>query len=366
MNWQIKPIDQTYAEPIQQHIDQKTKPLGSLGQLEILAKQLALITNTCAQQNTIKAQDCRILIFAADHGIAEQGVSIAPAEVTGQMVANFVNGGAAINCFCRANQIDLKVIDAGVKFPPNLQSEQLINQWIAAGTLNIVEQAAMSETQVQKALKKGAEIANQQINEGADILGFGEMGIANTSAASALLSAILALPVEQTVGRGTGISDLTFKHKQALIEQALTRVLNQYQLSELAQIKQSLSPIQILAELGGFEIAQMVGAMLQSAECGRAIVVDGFIVSVAALIASQIEPAINAYFVFAHQSDEKAHQIVLDYFSAQPLLQLGLRLGEGTGAALAMPLIKSAAEFYNQMATFASASISPVEQNSVK
>ncbi len=360
MDWHIKKIDHACAEQVQQKIDQKTKPRGALGQLETLAKKLAQISLTHHKGDDIKFEHTVILIFAADHGIAEAGISIAPSEVTGQMVANFVNGGAAINCFCRANQVDLKVIDAGVKFPPNIKADNLINQWISAGTLNFAEQAAMSETQLQKALKKGAKMARREIESGKHILGFGEMGIGNTSSASALLSAVLGLTPEQTTGRGTGITDEQFNLKKALIEQALVRVINQYELSDLSQISSRLTPEQILAEFGGFEIAQMVGAMLTTAEMGYPIVVDGFIVSIAALLASKINPNICDYFVFAHHSNEQAHQLILNHFNAQPLLQLDLRLGEGTGAALAMPLIKSAVTFYNQMATFESASVEAV------
>lgn len=357
MNWQISKLNDSLKANVQTQIDMKTKPLGSLGQLESLAMQLSLIAQT--HNTELKADQCTLLIFAADHGIADAGVSIAPSEVTGQMVANFIEGGAAINCFCRVNQINLKVIDAGVKFPPNIQSEHLINQWISAGTLNIAEQSAMTLTQAEKAIKKGACVAKTQIELGTDVIGFGEMGIGNTSSASALLCVLLAQPAEQTVGRGTGISDEQFKRKKALVQQAVERVLIKHEKAELSQLN-SLSMFELLAELGGFEIAQMVGAMLQTAALGKPIVVDGFIVSVAALIAFNLNQNIADYFIFAHQSNEQAHLSILNHVKASALLQLDLRLGEGTGAALAMPLIKSAIEFYNHMATFEHANISAV------
>lgn len=357
MNWQIHKLNDELRGNIQAQIDKKTKPTGSLGQLEHLAMQLSLIAQT--HQTELTAEHCSILIFAADHGIADAGVSIAPSEVTGQMVANFVAGGAAINCFCRVNNIKLKVIDAGVKFPPNIESENLINQWMSAGTLNIAEQPAMTVTQATKALEKGASVAKAQINQGAQIIGFGEMGIANTSSASALLSALLGQTAQQTVGRGTGISDEQFKLKTELVQQALERVLLKHDMRELSQLN-NLTMVELLAELGGFEIAQITGAMLQTAELGKPIVVDGFIVSVAALIAYHINPNIADYFIFAHQSNEQAHLSILNYFNAKALLQLDLRLGEGTGAALAFPLIKSAVEFYNHMATFEDANVAAV------
>ncbi|RYZ88411.1 MAG: nicotinate-nucleotide--dimethylbenzimidazole phosphoribosyltransferase, partial [Moraxellaceae bacterium] len=215
---------------------------------------------------------------------------------------------------------------------------------IGAGTKNFSQEAAMSITDAEKSLNVGTSLANDFISRGFNVLAFGEMGIANTSSASALLAAITQEPVENCVGRGTGINDEQFAKKIFLIKRALSRVNKK-------------SPLVLLSELGGFEIAQIVGAMLATAQAGKIILVDGFIVSVAALITVEINPLARDYMIFSHQSHEKGHQLLLQKLNAKPLLDLGLRLGEGTGAALAIPLLKAAESFYNDMATFSSAGI---------
>jgi len=337
--WNVKSLDTAKAFAIAETINQKTKPLGALGELENLASHMALIQ----QSNTINLNPVMI-IFAADHGIADEGVSIAPSIVTQQMVLNFLQGGAAINCFCRTQNLPLFVVDAGIKFPIEPHPENLINQRIAAGTKNIAQEAAMSIADAEKSINFGASLANDFIKRGFNVLAFGEMGIANTSSAAALLAAITQEPVENCVGRGTGISDEQFTRKTVLIKQALLRITDR-------------SPITLLSELGGFEIAQIAGAMLATAQAGNIILVDGFIVSVAALMAIEINPRARDYMIFSHQSHENGHQLLLRRLNAKPLLDLGLRLGEGTGAALAIPLLKAAQSFYNDMATFASTGI---------
>jgi nicotinate-nucleotide--dimethylbenzimidazole phosphoribosyltransferase len=337
--WNITPLNNANLALISESINQKTKPLGALGELETLATQIALIQNT----KTININPVMI-IFAADHGIADEGVSIAPSIVTQQMVLNFLHGGAAINCFCRTQNLPLFVVDAGIKYPIAPQPADLINQRIAAGTKNFAQESAMSIQDAETAIKVGASLAIDFINRGFTVLAFGEMGIGNSSSAAALLAAISKAPVEDCTGRGTGISDEQFIKKSGLIQQALKRITDN-------------SPITLLSELGGFEIAQICGAMLATAQAGKIILVDGFIVSVAALLAVEINPAVRDYMIFAHQSHEKGHQLLLTRLNAKPLLDLGLRLGEGTGAALAVPLLKAAASFYNDMATFASTGI---------
>jgi nicotinate-nucleotide--dimethylbenzimidazole phosphoribosyltransferase len=337
--WDIKPLNNTNLALINETINQKTKPLGALGELETLATQIALIQNT----KTISIKPVMI-IFAADHGIADEGVSIAPSIVTQQMVLNFLHGGAAINCFCRTQNLPLFVVDAGIKYPIEPQPADLINQRIAAGTKNFAQEAAMSFDDAEKAINLGASLAKDFIKRDFNVLAFGEMGIGNSSSAAALLAAISKVPVEDCTGRGTGISDAQFIKKTGLIQQALERITVN-------------SPITLLSELGGFEIAQICGAMLATAQAGKIILVDGFIVSVAALLATEINPAARDYMIFAHQSHEKGHQLLLKRLNAKPLLDLGLRLGEGTGAALAVPLLKAAESFYNDMATFASTGI---------
>ncbi|WP_240919913.1 nicotinate-nucleotide--dimethylbenzimidazole phosphoribosyltransferase [Paraglaciecola sp. 20A4] len=355
-SWQIQSLNSELLPAIDKHIDDKTKPLGALGQLESLARQLALIQRSNNPENTnIEINKPAMLVFAGDHGIANNGISIAPPEVTQQMVLNFLSGGAAINCFCRTLGWTMKVIDAGICTPigANIQSDDrymLIEQRIGSGTADFSCQAAMSEGQAEQALALGAKVANKQISQGSNVLAFGEMGIGNTSSASALLSLICGLSPERTAGKGTGISDEQLAKKVQLISDALVRV-NQFHGTK------AFTPQTALTEVGGFEIAQIVGAILATAAAGKSILIDGFIVSVAALLAVRIAPRAQEYMLFAHCSAELAHQQVLAQLDARPLLSLGLRLGEGTGAALALPLLQAAASFYNDMATFESAGI---------
>ncbi len=338
--WQITPVNTQSAPLIQAHIDQKTKPLGALGQLEEVALQIALIQ----ERARLSIERPLMLVFAADHGIAEEGVSIAPSSVTQQMVRNFLAGGAAINCFCRTNHLPLKVIDAGIKDEISPAPAALINQRIAAGTRNFAYEPAMTAAQLQQALLFGQLLAEQEITSGSNLLAFGEMGIGNSSAAAAILAALSDAPVENCVGRGTGINANQLEKKIALVKQAIARFTDR-------------SPLSVLMEVGGFEIAQICGAMLATAQAKKIILVDGFIVSAAALLATRMNPAARDYMIFAHESDEAGHQLLLSMLNAKPLLNLGLRLGEGTGAALALPLIQSAVTFYNQMATFESAGV---------
>lgn len=338
-SWAIKPLNTSRAAAIAELINQKTKPLGALGALENITTQIALIQ----QSDTININPVMI-VFAADHGIADEGVSIAPSIVTQQMVLNFLHGGAAINCFCRTQNLPLFVVDAGIKYPIEPHPSDLINQRIAAGTNNFAHEAAMCVDAAQKSIHLGATLAQDFIASGFNVLAFGEMGIGNSSSAAALLAAISRAPVEDCTGRGTGISDEQFSKKTQLIQQALNRLTD-------------YSPVALISELGGFEIAQICGAMLATAQAEKIILVDGFIASAAALLAVEINPASRDYMIFAHQSHEKGHQLLLKRLNAKPLLDLGLRLGEGTGAALALPLLKAAESFYNDMATFASTGI---------
>ena len=340
-SWTILPLDRSPEPAIQQHIDQKTKPLGALGRLEELACQLALIQ----RQERITIEQPTMLVFAADHGIARHGISIAPSDVTRQMVLNFLGGGAAINCFCREHQIELKVVDAGILTP--IDDPRLIHQRPGAGTADLSVEPAMSQEQAHLGLQLGSELAKAQVAAGCNLLAFGEMGIGNTTPASALLAALTGIPVAACVGRGTGIDDAQLGRKISLVSQALARVGD------------GSDPIRLLAELGGFEIAQITGAMLAAAEQQITMLIDGFIVTSAALLAVKIAPAARDYMIFSHGSSEgSGHGIMLETLKARPLLDLGLRLGEGTGAALALPLLRSACAFYNEMASFASAGVS--------
>lgn len=339
--WDIKPLDKNNLATIANIINQKTKPLGALGQLENTATQIALIQKT----NIISISPVMI-VFAADHGIADEGVSIAGSIVTQQMVMNFLQGGAAINCFCRSQDLPLFVVDAGIKHVIEPQPEKLINQRIAAGTKNFSQEAAMSIADAERALGMGASLAKDFISQGFNVIALGEMGIGNSSSAAALLAYITKAPITDCTGRGTGISDEQLEKKINIITKALNRIDNT-----------SLSPVELLSELGGFEIGQMCGAMLATAQAEKIILVDGFIASAAALLATKFNPNVRDYMIFAHQSHEKGHQVLLQTLEAKPLLDLGLRLGEGTGAALAIPLLRAAASFYNDMATFSSTGI---------
>ena len=326
---------------LKKKIDGKTKPPGSLGRLETLALQCGKI------QNSLKPElvNPTILVFAGDHGVTEEGVSPYPQEVTAQMVLNFLNGGAAINVFCRQNNISLHVVDAGVKtdFP---EGTELINANIGRGTKNFCKEAAMSLEECERAIENGAELSRTVPVSTCNVIGFGEMGIGNTSSAAALTQRFTGLPVEDCVGKGTGLDDSGLEQKQNTIRQALEKH---------AEIKE---PQAVLSTFGGFEIAMMVGAMLESAVLKRIILIDGFIASAAFLAASRIVPEIKQYAVFTHKSNEQGHAEIIKYLEVEPLISLGMCLGEGTGAAVAFPILKSAVSFLNQMASFESAGVS--------
>ncbi|MCS6123490.1 nicotinate-nucleotide--dimethylbenzimidazole phosphoribosyltransferase [Shewanella baltica] len=354
VSFQISPVSKAQDPLIQQKIDLKTKPPGALGQLESLALQIARVQATDSQQtdqpqNTVlKIVHPTMLVFAGDHGIAAEGVSIAPSEVTRQMVQNFAHGGAAINVFCRQVGFTLEVIDCGILTPVE-GVEGIIDQRLGAGTGAIHLEPAMALETVDKGFAMARDLIERHHQAGCNLVAFGEMGIGNTSAASAIMAAIMQLDVIDCVGRGTGINSETLERKLMLIELAL--LLHQSALT---------GPKSVLACLGGFEIVQMTGAMLAAAERKMLVVVDGFIATAAALVAVQIAPNVRDYLIFAHQSDEQGHQRMLEFLQAKPLLSLGLRLGEGTGAALALPLIQASVNFYNQMASFSDAGIEAV------
>ncbi|MFH6999262.1 nicotinate-nucleotide--dimethylbenzimidazole phosphoribosyltransferase [Flavobacterium sp. FlaQc-57] len=326
---------------LQEKIDSKTKPIGALGTLETLAFQIATIFETLNP----KIINPNIVVFAADHGIANHGVSAYPQDVTRQMVGNFLDGGAAINVFCKQNNIELSIVDAGVNydFPTNAK---LINAKIAKGTQSFLHIPAMSETELQLCFEKGKLIVEEIAKTGSNCIGFGEMGIGNTSTASVLMSLFTGLPIEECVGKGTGVENNKLLEKQNLLKKAIENY------SGPAELKEQL------AYFGGFEIIQMASGMLTAFENKMIILIDGFICSVAFLIASKINPDIIKNTVFCHCSAEQAHQKLLDYLHAKPILNLDLRLGEGTGCAIAFPILKSAEVFLNDMASFESAGIS--------
>ncbi|MFA0157824.1 nicotinate-nucleotide--dimethylbenzimidazole phosphoribosyltransferase [Vibrio sp. 10N.261.46.A3] len=345
-------LDTQYSQYIQHRIDQKTKPLGALGLLEKVAHQLALIQSQGkeAAVEHIELNKPSIIIFAGDHGIADEGVSIAPSAVTQQMVLNFLSGGAAINCFCAVNNIDITVVDTGILLPVESDSDMLISQRLGTRTNNFANEAAMSLETVERGIDLGSELVSRTISNGTNIIMFGEMGIGNTSSASAILSALSNRSADECVGLGTGINNEQLARKVAVVEQGVARCKG-LELKEVKGIKE------VLAQVGGYEIVQMVGGFLGAYQNRTPVLVDGFIVSVAAYVATLIEPSCRDYMIFAHRSEESGHKILLELLDAEPLLDLGLRLGEGTGAVLAMPIIRAAAEFYNNMASFESAGV---------
>ncbi|MFV7771307.1 nicotinate-nucleotide--dimethylbenzimidazole phosphoribosyltransferase [Shewanella marisflavi] len=333
--FEIVGVSGEFDAKIQQRIDSKTKPLGALGQLESLAMTIARVLGPDNPQIVHPT----LLVFAGDHGIAASGVSIAPSEVTTQMVMNFLSGGAAINLFCAQAGVTMEVIDCGIA---NEIADQprLINQRLGAGTGAIHRESAMT----LGAVKQGFAMAKERValhhGRGCNLIAFGEMGIGNTSSAAAIMAALLKREAGECVGRGTGIDAATLARKQLLVEQALH--LHREQLGD---------PYGVLACLGGFEIVQMTGAILAAAELKMLVLIDGFIATAAALAAVTIAPQARDYMIFAHESDERGHKLMLEHLNARPLLSLGLRLGEGTGAALAVPLVQAAAKFYNEMAS---------------
>ena len=337
----IKKVPTEISAEIQHKIDFKTKPTGALGMLEKLALQIALV-----QQNSSPTLlNPHLVVFVADHGLAREGVSRYPPEVTYQMVLNFVAGGAAINVFSKQHGIKLQVVDAGVMgdFPAKLP---IIHQKVDYGTKNLLHESAMSLSEVKKCIELGAKVAKDIFEKGCNVIGFGEMGIGNTSSASLLMSKICDISLVDCVGKGTGMDDEGLKHKISI----LTDVLNKHQKKE--------STLDTLANLGGFEIAQMVGAILQAAQNQMIILVDGFIATSAFLVAHALEQNVLDYAIFCHQSDENGHKRMLEYLNVEAILKLNLRLGEGTGCALAYPIVQSAVNFLNEMASFDSAGVS--------
>nr|WP_321451790.1 nicotinate-nucleotide--dimethylbenzimidazole phosphoribosyltransferase [uncultured Carboxylicivirga sp.] len=338
---QIKALDHTLDQAITEKINGKTKPLGSLGQLETVGAQVCRIQQTLHP----KLEKPAILVCAGDHGVTQEGISPFPQEVTFQMVMNFLAGGAAINVFSRQHNIKLLVADSGVNFDFE-STPQLLDKKVAKGTCNFAVEPAMSIDECKQAMQNGADIVANLHKEGTNIIGFGEMGIGNTTSAAALLCKYANVKPIEACGAGTGLDQKGIQHKAEVIEKALS-------------LHQSITdPLEILACFGGFETATICGAMLKAAELKMIIMVDGFIVTSAILAANAMQPSILDYCIFTHQSNEQGHKHMLSHLRAKALLNIGMRLGEGTGAAVAYPLIQSAVTFINEMSSFADAGVS--------
>ncbi len=340
------------SQQLQHQIDNKTKPLGALGRLEELAHQIGMIQGTTHPQ----LNRPHIVVFAADHGIAATGlVNPYPQSVTAQMVLNFITGGAAINVFCRQHSIGLTVVDAGVNFDFDKQlfGDKLLSRKIGYGTKNYLSDEAMTREEAQQAMAAGAAVVADLAAQGCNCIGFGEMGIGNTSSAALIMSCITGIPVEDCTGRGTGVDDQRLEKKKTVLKEAFRK--------HLSSVTANPGALTILQHFGGFEIAMMTGAYLKAAELKMVILVDGFITTAALLLARLINGQLLDYCIFCHTSGEAGHVRMLEYLGVEPLLQLHMRLGEGSGAAMAFPLVQSAVGFLREMASFDSAGVSKSE-----
>jgi nicotinate-nucleotide--dimethylbenzimidazole phosphoribosyltransferase len=346
----IAPLDARAVAAASGRLDQLTKPPGSLGRLEALVTQVAGITG----REMPRVDRPAVVVFAADHGVTSQRVSAYPSDVTAQMVTNFVRGGAAINVLAGLAGAQVVVVDVGVGGPipgdggsPRPGGARLVEARVRDGTRDMTLEAAMTPGEARAAIDVGRRIVNEVIADGADLIALGEMGIGNTTAASALVAAMTGRPVIAVTGPGTGLDDAAIRHKVAVIESALLR-----------HHPDPADPLGVLAAIGGLEIAALVGAILTAAESHVPIVLDGFITGSAALVAAAIAPGTTARLVASHRSSEPGHSIVLDRLGLTPLLALDLRLGEGSGAALAVPLVRAACSVLAEMATFEGAAVS--------
>lgn len=336
----IKRPDRAIAAQLQDKIDDLTKPKGSLGILEETALRLGVIQQTL----TPSLRKPYNLVFAGDHGIADEGVSATVKEVTRQMVYNFIGGGAGVSVFARQHGIGLKVIDAGVDF--DFQGHpDVIDMKIAFGTRNFLHGAAMTHDELNLALERGAEVVDGIFAEGSNVVSFGEMGIGNTSCSSMLMTMLHNVPLDKTVGAGSGLDAKGVRHKLDV----LTR--------SKASYKGDGSAFDIIAHFSGYEMAMITGGMLRAAELGMVILVDGFNITASLMAAAALHPEVLDYCIYAHKSNEGAHKLMLDILGGTPLLQLEFRLGEGTGSLVAYPILESAVCMINNMSSFSAASV---------
>jgi len=339
----IRPVSEEWRARASQRLDTLTKPLGSLGRLEAVAAQFVAIRGERWHEPIRKG----VYIFAADHGVTAEGVSAYPSEVTRQMVLNFAAGGAAVNVLARLHGAELAVIDVGVVGDLD-GGEGLHHHKVARGTKNFLREVAMSDEEVLAALRVGASMASYGLAAGQNLVGIGEMGIGNTTSASAITCALTGASAADVTGKGTGVQAAIHAHKISVVEGA---VRMHFGLGDA-------SPTDVLRKVGGLEIAAVAGMILGCAEAGIAVIVDGFIATSAAALAAAMVPACRGYMIAGHRSEEPGHRVLLEHLALVPLLSLEMRLGEGTGAVLAMPIVESAVALYREMATFASAGVS--------
>jgi nicotinate-nucleotide--dimethylbenzimidazole phosphoribosyltransferase len=339
---QIAAPAEVYLSQAKARLDTLTKPLGSLGRLEDLAAQWVAIR----AGNVIGPVSKAVYVFAADHGITAEGVSAYPAQVTQQMVLNFLSGGAAINVLARLNGVEVNVIDVGVD--ADLAGHAGLGQYkVRRGSRNMLREAAMNEEELHAAISVGLTLAEIAFAKGNNLIAVGEMGIGNTTAASVMTAALTGMPASLVTGKGTGLDSEAYAHKCRIVESVVSR-----------RFAQPAGPLEILRCAGGLEIAAMTGLVLGAARRQIAIVMDGFISTAAAAIACSLAPAVRSYLFAGHRSQEPGHRVLLAYLDIEPILDLDMRLGEGSGAVLAMPVLEGALRLYREMATFASAGVS--------
>ena len=340
----IKNTDKSIAGEAQHKIDFLNKPIGSLGRLESLARQICLI------QHTLEPELCRPshIVFGADHGVVAENVSVSPKDVTWQMMINFTRGGAAVNMFCRQHGFRLHIVDVGVDHDLSAY-DGITDRKIANGTKNFLYEDAMTAEEFDKAIETGAEMADRCHADGCNIICVGEMGIANTSPSSLWMSLMGGIDIDRCVGVGAGLNSEGRNNKLDVLRRSMERFM--------AEHPEGYGTEDIMRCLGGFELVAAVGTMLRAAELGMTVMVDGFIMTACMLAASRLYPAVLDYAVFGHCGDESGHRMMLGLMDAEPLLQLGFRLGEGTGALCAYPLIDSAVRMINEMGNFDNANI---------
>jgi len=372
MVFKISPIDRTLGGVLQEKIDNLNKPLGALGRLEDIAFQIGLIQNTLSP----KLNNPSHVLFGADHGIEREGVSKSPREVTWQQMKNFAKGGGGCNMFCRQHGIKMYLVDVGVDYDFNEDDNgvlDIINYKVAYGTNNFIDSPAMTDEQFETAIKCGSDMVDVCVSEGANIISFGEMGIANTSPSSIWMYFFQNIPLDLCVGAGSGLNDAGIKHKFEILKQAIHNFFikagidsatpfeaNEDWEEPFQRVERPFFPEyarEIIKWFGGFEMVAAIGAMLRAAEYRMVVLVDGFIMTACALAAYQLNANVLDYMLFCHVGDESGHALMLKALDVKPILHLGMKLGEGTGALCALPIIQSAVNMINEMNNFQNAKI---------